>query len=79
MVSTISSRIGKDDDFTTGLIADKILLLRNRNELMRQRYTKIYRVDFCKEQYYDLVIDSEIYSPIETVELISSDLQFVIQ
>ena len=71
----ILSRNGKDEYFSYGLVDEKILLLRTRNELMRQRFIEIYSVDFCVESHYDLVIDSDTRSPNEIVELINLDLQ----
>ena len=70
----ISSRVGKDEDFSTGLMSDKIQLLRTRNELMRGRFIEIYGVDFCDEDNYDLVIDSELNNPEEIIGIVFSHL-----
>ena len=74
----ISTRLGKDEDFSTGLLADKILLLRTRNEQMRERFIEVYGVDFCDVRNYDLVIDSEMFDPGRIVEVITSDIQDIL-
>ncbi len=71
----ISNRYGKDEDFSAELLSDKIILLRKRNEHMRERFIEVYGTDFCDERNYDLVIDSDAYSPGEIVDMFSSNLE----
>jgi predicted cytidylate kinase len=64
----ISNRNGRDENLVTGSSAEMMLLLKTRNELMRQRFIKVYQVDFLDEGRYDLVLDTSIVSPERILE-----------
>lgn len=76
-LNRVAKRSGRDEDFSKQTATEKILLIRNRNELMRRRFINTYGADFNDENNYDLVIDTDTSTPPEIVETIFSNFRFL--
>ncbi len=59
----ISNRSGIGENLVSGQPSDLALLLKSRNELMRQRFISIYNADFIDERNYDFVLDTTLIGP----------------
>lgn len=64
----------RGNEFKSDCIEEKVKLLNKRNQMMRERFIKLYNFDFTNERNYNLVINTNNKSPKEILNYLKTRL-----
>ena len=73
-LTRIGNRQNSDEMYSHLTKEERIVKMETRNQLMRNRFLELYNTDFLNEGNYQLVIQTDLLKPTETVKQIIDNL-----